>query len=314
MPTASSQSQLAAVHRPPTPQPQAAVTLRPRSGGARAWVRALRVRQWTKNLLVLAAPAAAGVLGHPGVLWRVVVTAGAFCLLASGAYLINDVRDAPEDRRHPTKRHRPIASGAVPAAAALPVGAGLVVIGLGVSLVVSDEMFATAFGYVALNAVYTGLLRRVPVADIVAIAGVFVIRALAGAVAAQVPISRWFIVFVSWGAVFVATGKRYADCVDPAARSSRRVLQTYSAGFLRLVLAISCAMALATYFMWAFQTSSPGGGPWRELTVVPLVMVTLRYRTVAARGAGGAPERVLFSDRFVQLAGTIWLAMFALGV
>jgi decaprenyl-phosphate phosphoribosyltransferase len=242
------------------------------------------------------------------------VTVALFCALASGAYLINDVRDAPEDRRHPIKRHRPIACGAISAAPAVAVGLALIVIGLGMALAVSITLFATACGYVALNVAYTGFLRRVPVLDIVAIAGAFVIRALAGAVAVQVPISCWFIVFVSWGALFVAAGKRYADYVDPAARSSRRVLQNYSADFLRLVIAVSCALSLATYFIWALETQSPAGGPWRKLTVVPLVLVAVRYRMVATRGGGGAPERVLFTDRFVQLAGALWLATFALGV
>jgi decaprenyl-phosphate phosphoribosyltransferase len=248
------------------------------------------------------------------VLQRAIVTVVAISLLSSGVYLINDVRDAPEDRRHPSKRHRPIACGAIAAADALTVGLGLIVIGLGIALAVSVELFATACAYVALNAAYTGLLRRVPVADIVAIAGAFVIRAIAGAVAVQVPISGWFIVFVSSGALFVAAGKRYADYLDPAARNSRRVLQKYSADFLRIVIAISCALALATYVIWAFQTGSPGVGPWRELTVIPLLLVVLRYRMVAIRGDGGAPERVLFSDHFVQLAGAFWLATFALGV
>jgi decaprenyl-phosphate phosphoribosyltransferase len=191
---------------------------------------------------------------------------------------------------------------------------GLILIGLGLSLVVSVGLFATACGYVALNAAYTGWLRRIPVVDIVAIATAFVLRALAGAVAAQVPVSHWFIVFVSCSALFVAAGKRYADLLDPAARKSRRVLQAYSAGFLRLVIAVSWALALATYFVWAFQGHRAGSDPWRELSLVPLALVTLRYLEIVSRGAGGAPERVLFSDRFVQLAGAIWLAMFAVGV
>jgi decaprenyl-phosphate phosphoribosyltransferase len=137
---------------------------------------------------------------------------------------------------------------------------------------------------------------------------------VAGAVAAQVPVSSWFIVFVSCSALFVAAGKRYADHLDPAARSSRRVLQSYSAGFLRLVIAISWALALGTYFVWAIQSHSDGADPWRELSLVPLALVTLRYLVIVSEGGGGAPERVLFSDRFVQVAGAIWLAMFAVGV
>src|SRR5947209_11079152 len=104
--------------------------MRRRPGGARAWVRAARIRQWPKNLLVFAAPLAAGSLGRVDVLGRVVVAFGAFCLLATGAYLINDVRDMGEDRRHPVKRHRPIASGAVAPGRALAAGAVSVALGL----------------------------------------------------------------------------------------------------------------------------------------------------------------------------------------
>jgi decaprenyl-phosphate phosphoribosyltransferase len=185
----------------------------------------VRIHQWPKNLLVFAAPAAAAAVGRPHVLARVSLTFVVFCLLASGAYLINDVLDAAEDRRHPVKRHRPVAAGAVSPSRAAAVGAVALLLGVGLSLAVSSTLLAVACGYALLNVGYTTLLRRIAIADIIAIAGAFVLRAVAGGVAARVPISYWFILVVSFAALFVAAGKRYADFLDPATRGSRRVLR-----------------------------------------------------------------------------------------
>jgi decaprenyl-phosphate phosphoribosyltransferase len=271
------------------------------------------VRQWTKNLLVFGAPAAAGALARPGVLLSVSVTFVVFCLLASGAYLINDVRDAAEDRRHPVKRHRPIASKAVPARPAFAVGAASVMVALAVSATVNWGLFAVAGGYALLNVAYTAWLRSVAIADITAIAGAFVLRAVAGGVAANIPISRWFVVVVSFAALFVAAGKRYSDFLDPAMRRSRPVLRRYSAEFLRVVIAIACAAALGAYCVWAFEAISPTAVPWREITIVPFTIAVLRYLLIVMRGGGAAPEEVLFGDRFMQITGVTWLVMFGLG-
>jgi len=282
--------------------------------GLRAWMLSFRIRQWPKNLLVLAAPAAAGVLGRPLVLAHVLLTFAVFCLLASGAYLLNDIRDAPEDRRHPVKRHRPIAAGAVPVRAAGLVGVGSLLLGLGTATIAGWPLFATACGYVALNFAYTNWLRRIAIADIAAIAGAFVLRAMAGGVAAGVPISRWFIVVVSFAALFVAAGKRYADFIDPASRRSRPVLDEYTADFLRLVLGVACAVALGAYCLWAFEPAGATAVPWRALTVLPFTLAMLRYGLLVSTGAGGAPETVLLGDGFIRLAGVAWLGMFALGL
>jgi decaprenyl-phosphate phosphoribosyltransferase len=295
-------------------KPAATVTATDVPTGARAWIVSARIRQWPKNLLVLAAPAAAGVLGRSPVLARVLLTLVVFCLLASGAYVLNDVRDAPEDRRHPVKRHRPIAAGAVSAHAARIAGAGALLLGLGAAILVSRPLFATACGYVALNFAYTRWLRRIAIADIAAIAGAFVLRAVAGGVAADVPISRWFIVVVSFAALFVAAGKRYADFIDPLSRRSRPVLDEYTADFLRLVLGVACAVALGAYCLWAFEASAANGVPWRSLTILPFTLALLRYGLLVSTGAGGAPEEILLGDRFIMLAGAAWLGMFVLGV
>jgi decaprenyl-phosphate phosphoribosyltransferase len=280
---------------------------RPR-GGVRAWARALRVHQWPKNLLVFAAPLAAGALGRATVFERAAVAFVAFCLLASGAYLINDVRDAAEDRRHPVKRHRPVASGAVSAGKAFLAGLAAVALGVSVSATLGSKVAAVACAYALLNVAYTSVLRRIAIADICAIAGAFVLRALAGGAAAHVPSSRWFVVVVSFAALFVAAGKRYAEYVDPAARRTRVVLEQYTAEFLRLALAVSAAVALGAYCLWAFAGGRPPTELWREATIAPFTIAMLRYGLLVSSGGAGAPEEILFGDRFIQLAGVAWLA------
>ncbi len=284
------------------------------AGGWRAWVRAARPRQWAKNVLVFGAPAAAGVLTHPAVLARVGVAFVAFCLLSSGAYLINDVADAAEDRRHPVKRHRPVASGAISEWPALAAGVGLVMLGVALSRTAGWGLVGVGCGYALLNAAYTSVLRSVAVLDIASIAGAFVLRAIAGGVAADVHVSRWFIIVVSSVALFVAAGKRYADLVDPAARRSRAVLKCYSVEFLRSVITGAGAVAVAAYCVWAFEAVHPSVVPWRELTIIPFALAILRYRLLLTRGRGGAPEQILFTDVVVQMSSAAWLMLFCLGV
>ncbi|MGI8505939.1 MAG: decaprenyl-phosphate phosphoribosyltransferase [Solirubrobacteraceae bacterium] len=283
-------------------------------GGVALWVRAVRIRQWPKNLLVFSAPAAAGALGRPASLARTCVAVLAFCLLASGAYLFNDLRDAREDRRHPLKRHRPIASGAITPSRALAASAAAIAAGLALSAALGVASLGVALGYAALNFGYATWLRRVAIADIAAIAAAFVIRATAGGVATGVPISRWLFVVVSFAALFVAAGKRYGDLLDPAARRSRAVLAQYNADFLRMVIGVACAVALGAYCMWAFEGVRPGAGAWREATIVPFTIALLRYGLVVTDGRGGAPEEIVLGDRFMQVVVIVWALMFGLGL
>lgn len=288
--------------------------MRPPARAVGAWVRAVRVRQWPKNLLVFGAPAAAGALVRAQVLQRAGLMALAFCLLSSGAYLLNDLHDMREDRKHPVKRHRPIASGAIAPRSGRLVALLVLAGGLGLAAGLGTASLAIAGAYAGLNFAYTGWLRRVAVADIAAIAAAFVIRAAAGGVAAGVPLSRWLFVVVSFSALFVAAGKRYSDWLDPASRGSRRVLSDYSPEFLRLVLAASSAVALGAYCLWAFQPGQPGAVVWREVTIAPFTLALLRYGLLVTGGRGGAPEEIMLSDRFIQCVGLIWLLTFALGL
>lgn len=284
------------------------------SAGLATWARAVRVRQWPKNVLVFGAPAAAGALSGPGVLGRVTVAAAAFCMLSSGAYLLNDLRDAAEDRRHPVKRQRPIASRAIAPEPAFAAAVAAIGVGVVVSATLGAASVAIAAGYVALNFAYTAWLRSVAIIDIAAVAAAFVMRTAAGGVAAGVPVSRWLFVVVSFAALLVAAGKRYVDFLDPASRGARRVLADYNGEFLRMLIGTATAVALGAYCLWAFEGGHAGVVSWRELTIVPFTIALLRYGLLVTGGRGGAPEEIMLADRFMQLTGLAWLATFALAL
>jgi decaprenyl-phosphate phosphoribosyltransferase len=278
----------------------------------------LRPRQWIKNLLVIAAAGAAGSLGHDDVPVRVGLAFIAFCMLASGIYAINDVRDADEDRLHPRKRFRPVAAGELAPRTAVSLGVTLVVGGLALCTAVRPLLGVVGAGYVALTLSYTLVWRHLLLLDIVAIAGGFVLRALAGGVAPPVNLSRWFVLVVTAAAVFVAAGKRHGELRRTVAANAlvgrRRVLKGYTELRLRVILALSGAVAVIAYAGWAFTLPEVHGVPWRPLTLVPFAACIARYGALLHAGRGESPEELLLHDRLLQIAAVVWLALFALGV
>ena len=276
----------------------------------------MRPRQWIKNALVIGAAGAAGALGHDDVPLRVGLACVAFCLLASGVYAINDVHDIEEDRLHPRKRARPVAAGALAPRSALGLGAGLIFVGLVLCVAIRPLLGLVGAAYIGLTVSYTLLWRRVLLLDLIAIAGGFVLRAVAGGVAAPVTLSRWFVLVISASAVLIAAGKRYAELLRSSRqRTARRgVLELYTPRLLALILAGSGVIALFAYTMWAFALPAVGGVPWRPLTIAPFAACLARYGLQVARGTGEAPEELLISDRWLLGAGLLWLALFALGV
>jgi decaprenyl-phosphate phosphoribosyltransferase len=275
-----------------------------------------RPRQWLKNLLVIAAAGAAGALGHDDVPVRVCLACAAFCMLAAGLYAINDVRDAPEDRLHPRKRMRPIAAGELRPSVALTVGVGSILAGLSLCVAISSLLAIVALAYVALTVTYTLVWRHIVLLDILAIAGGFVLRAIAGGVAAPVAMSRSFVLVVTFAAVLVAAGKRRAELLrsDRDADRGRRVLRHYSGGALRVILLLAGAGALVAYCVWASELPAVDGIPWRALSIVPFTVAVLRFGVLVRAGFGEAPEDLLLADRWLQLSTVAWLVLFVLGV
>ena len=195
----------------------------------------MRPRQWIKNLLVFMAPAAAGVLGDWHTTLRVIGAFLVFCIVASGTYLVNDVVDADSDQYHPVKRHRPVASGALHPGLALGVGAGLIAVAVATALLIGPwALGVVVASYAGLSIAYSLRLKHEPVMELAVVASCFVLRAVAGGVVAYVHLSNWFLVFTSFAALFIVTGKRTAEHsrLGRDRGAHRLVLDQYSESFL----------------------------------------------------------------------------------
>jgi decaprenyl-phosphate phosphoribosyltransferase len=282
-----------------------------------ALVRAARPRQWLKNVLVFAAPGAAGVLTRPSVALGVVLGFVAFSLVASGTYLLNDARDVESDRRHPTKRHRPIAAGLVSPQLAIVVGIMLLLVGLGVAAAVNLGLLAIVAGYLVLTTAYTLKLRHLAVVDIATVASFFIIRAVAGGVAVDVPLSRWFLIVASFGSLFMVAGKRAGEHAELGEErtATRATLGVYSLTYLREIRVIAAAVTLLAYCLWAFEQSAPGSAhPFFELSILPFVLFVLRWALLLEADRERAPEDLVLGDRGLQAAALAWAVVFGLGV
>jgi decaprenyl-phosphate phosphoribosyltransferase len=282
------------------------------------FVRALRPRQWAKNVLVFAAPVAAGTITHGTTLSDTVRAFIAFCLAASGTYLFNDARDVASDRKHPVKRNRPIAAGLLSPGVAYLAGAALIVGALAVGFWVDRNLGVTLVAYLALTTAYSLGLKRVAILDIVAVAAGFVLRAIAGAAAAGVPISEWFFIVTSFGALLVVVGKREGELSTLGERAGevRATLAVYTADFLRSLRSVATGVVLVAYCLWAFDSASTGGdgSTWFKLSIVPFAIAIFQYTLILEQGGGEHPEQVLTTNRAILASGAVWGIIYAYAV
>ena len=283
-------------------------------------VRLLRPHQYTKNLLVLAAPGAAGRFDEGSVIRLAVAAFGLFCLVSSAGYIINDLADVEADRQHPAKRHRPIASGAVTPGLATAALAVLSVAAVGLAPSLGWAFTLVLAGYAALSVAYSSFLKRIPWLELVAVSAGFLLRAVAGGTATDTPVSGWFLLVVSAGALLLISGKRLGELVALGNSSlSRPVLARYSASSLRIWSAIAAVVAVGAYATWAAARADElGGGSngafFLRMTTIPFVIAIARYLALSWQGGGEMPERVVLRDPVVLLAGTCWAAIYSLGI
>jgi 4-hydroxybenzoate polyprenyltransferase len=281
---------------------------------ARSWgtaFRAVRPRQWTKNLLLFAGIVFAAKLGDGGRWLDAASAFAAYCAASSTAYLLNDVRDREADRAHPLKRRRPVASGELRVGAALGLAAALAGVALALGLVLGVESVALLLAFAGLQAAYTLGVKHVVVADVVAIAGLFVIRAAAGAVAVHVRISPWLLVCTGLLALFLALGKRRGELVLVASQATpgRRVLRTYSLAALDRLVAVVAAATVAVYAAYTVSAHDLRALP----VTIPFVAFGLgRYvYLLRRRGLGEEPDQVLVSDTPILLTVALWVVVCA---
>ncbi|WP_408004731.1 decaprenyl-phosphate phosphoribosyltransferase [Pseudonocardia lacus] len=274
-------------------------------------LRTMRPRQWVKNVLVLAAPFAAGDIFMPGIALDLLVAFAAFSIAASGIYLVNDANDVAADRAHPTKRNRPIAAGIVPVPLALGVAVVLLLGALALSAVASLQLLAVLGVYVAVQLSYCFWLKHQPVLDICIVASGFLLRAVAGGAATGIPLSQWFLLSAGFGSLFMVAGKRYAEMMlaERTGAKIRKSLESYSASYLRFVWALSATVLITTYCLWAFAIGEQQHNMvYSAISIVPFVVAVLRYSVDVDGGNGGEPEEIALGDRVLQVLAFLWVA------
>jgi len=300
------------------PEPVAAVIpLQVRRKPAIALFVALRPRQWTKNLLLFAGIVFASEVGDAGKWLQAGTAFLIYCAASSAAYLVNDLIDAPSDRKHPVKRRRPLARGEVDSRTAKVAAAALV--GLATALAAAFGLVALGFLalFLAIQAAYTLRLKHVVLIDVMAIAALFVIRAAAGADAVNVRISPWLLVCTALLALFLALGKRRSELalVSAEATPGRPVLEGYS---LQLVDQLIAIVAAATVVSYTTYTLSARESQALAATIPFVLFGIFRYLLLLHRaGKGEEPENVLMTDVPVLAAVAAWAvacaAILALG-
>ncbi|MCB0929350.1 MAG: decaprenyl-phosphate phosphoribosyltransferase [Mycolicibacterium insubricum] len=277
-------------------------------------IKAMRPRQWVKNLLVLAAPLAAlGVdkeYDYKQVFINVGIAFVVFSLAASSIYLVNDARDVEADRAHPTKRYRPIAAGVVPEWLAYVIAAVLAAVALGVSYFVVNPNLALVIAvYLAMQLAYCFGLKHQAVLDICIVSSAYLIRAIAGGAAAGIPLSQWFLLVMAFGSLFMAAGKRYAELqlAERTGAKIRRSLEAYTGSYLRFVWTLSATAVVLCYGLWAFERDAATGGAWYAVSMIPFTIAILRYAVDVDGGEAGEPEDIALGDRVLQILAVAWI-------
>ncbi|MBW4720774.1 decaprenyl-phosphate phosphoribosyltransferase [Saccharothrix obliqua] len=286
-----------------------------RSGGVvGGLVRAMRPKQWLKNVLVFAAPFTSAQITEFSVLTSAALAFVVFSLAASSIYLVNDAKDVEADRAHPTKKNRPIAAGVVPVPLAYGAAVVLVLGSLALAYTANWELVTIVVVYLAVQLGYCFGLKHQPVLELCIVASGFLMRFIAGGVAAGIVPSQWFLLVTAFGSLFIVAGKRYAEIklFHTTGANIRKSLRNYSESYLRFVWATAAAVMIMSYGLWAFQIAERTVNQWSVISMIPLVVGMLRYAVDVDSGKAGAPEDVAYRDHVLQALGLFWLVTIGL--
>lgn len=273
-----------------------------------AYLMALRPKQWTKNAVVFAALVFDHQLFNAHRLSVVIGAFICFCLASSAVYIVNDLRDAESDRRHPTKRLRPIPSGQIGMSAAIALVAALVLVSVPIAFLLRPGFAGVLAGYLVLMMAYTFVLKHLVIVDVFAISAGFVLRAAGGAVVLDVPISPWLYVCTVLLSLFIGFGKRRNELVllEDGAGAHRRNLEEYSPQLLDQFITITAAATIMAYSLYTFSATNLQNDRSMMLTIPFVLYAIMRYLfLVHQRGGGGSPEQILLTD--MPLLGCIAL-------
>ncbi len=270
-------------------------------------IKVMRPRQWTKNLIAFAPLLFSMHFHELDLLMKVTICCICLCLVSGAVYVLNDVLDVEADRAHPTKKNRPIASGAVSVNSAIAVGVCSAILGIAIGFCVRPMLGVVLILYLALQFLYTLWAKHKALLDAFSIAAGFVLRALAGGVAANVPLSCWFLLCTSFGALFLALEKRRQELkiLGDGATAHRKVLGFYSVELLDRLEAIILPSLITAYSFYSFQSQN---GQWMMLTVPFVLYGVMRFKVLSHRDTStSAPEEVLLKDRPIQITIILWV-------
>ena len=274
-----------------------------------AYIRAMRPKQWTKNMLVMAPLIFAGKGIDVHLVTSAILCFFSFCTVSSSVYIVNDILDRQADMLHPRKCKRPIAAGEIP----LPIAWGFAVVlaisGLALGFYVRHTLILVLFGYLALTAAYSFVLKHEAILDVLSIAAGFLLRGVAGACAIHVPCSGWFLLCTGLGALFLALEKRRSELtiLQNSSDAHRKALKGYSPRMFDRMEALVLPSLLTAYVFYGFLSVH---GQWMMLTVPFVVYGLMRYQQLSCSGDDltSTPEEVLLKDRRIQIALIFWLA------
>jgi len=282
---------------------------------AKLYLQLARPHQYVKNGFVWL-PIFFGLkLGDLWALEQTLIAFVAFCLAAGGVYVLNDLKDIEEDRRHPTKKNRPLASGAISPRGALIFMAGLLLLAaLAGSLLPKPDFLLILGAYLLLNVAYSFFLKHQTIIDVVCIALGFVLRVLAGGVAAAVPVSHWIVIMTFLLAIFLALAKRRDDLLLVAeGQSARRSIDGYNLEFVSISMAVMASVIIVAYLLYTVSpdTIQKHGTDRLYLTGFYVVVGLLRYMQLAlVENHSASPTNILLQDRFLQAVLTFWILSF----
>lgn len=280
---------------------------RPRRLPVGPMVKALRPKQWTKNAFLFAALIFSFHFTSLGDWIKAITGFSAFCLLSSTGYILNDIRDRQADRNHPTKRHRPIASGALPLRLAWIQAAATGLLGMLVAASLGLPFLGVGLLYFATTMTYSLFFKNQVILDVMMITAGFLWRAVAGAVAIQVAISPWFLLCTAFLALFLGFNKRRGELLlvqNGQAANTRKNLAEYSPEMLRDFQAVTTSGTVISYALYTVSDYSPT--PWLLITIPYVVYVVFRYIYLMEKGEGGAPDETLVKDRPIMITSLLY--------
>jgi 4-hydroxybenzoate polyprenyltransferase len=282
-----------------------------------AYLQLLRPKDWAKNLFLFIPVFFSGDLFKWNLYPPLFLGFVAFCCVASSIYIINDYLDIEDDKKHPEKSMRPLASGAVSRPAALIIGILLLIAGFSIAYFIRDKFLFVLSIYFFLNLAYSLGLKAIPILDIIIVAIGFVLRIKSGAVIAVIGLSEWLNIMVFLLALFMAIGKRRDDVLLKLSSGTdmRKSLKGYNLEFLNVVLALVCAVIVVAYFMYTMSTEVIlRMGTYRLYYTCLFVLAgIMRYlQIIFVQATSGSPTKILYKDRFIQVSILLWIASFYL--